>query len=78
MMKMEIWKKQPEEEAVLRLRLQKREDGRVVLVAVDIDGDTLLQGRIISITADGELLRSYDVNEGLGLRLDANRRIEVA
>lgn len=78
-MKLQVWKPttpEPPEEPVLRLAL-KLDGGDVILHVVDEDGDHVIGGNILAITADGALRRIRLVNRKLGLQLGEMDRIII-
>jgi hypothetical protein len=61
----------------VKFKLEKHFNS-IDLVVVDEDGDRCLQGSIITILPDGELILHPDVAEEFGFNLDKLGRIVVA
>ena len=76
MAKFKVYEKEQQKEKIIFFKL--REDiGEILLVACDEAGKELVSSNILTITAEGRLIRYSGISPDIGLQLTDLHRIEL-
>ena len=75
-MRYEIYQEEPQGEKVVRWKLVSA-DGKILLEAVDKNGNRICGGDILCISSVGKIIRFSCVSTELGLHLDSKSRVII-
>ena len=76
-MKVSIYNEKPKEKEPEFLLLLVQDGSEVNLIMVDLDGDEVDSGVLLTITEDMKLRRISHINKTLGLPLNGNNQLEL-